>query len=112
MKFSANKIPILIILLSFLSFDTVYARCGGVDYSWGADALASMHDYVVTMMLYVLYILYAVASVVAVISAFQIYYKMNVGEEGVTKSISILVGACLFLIGATMVLPAFFGYEV
>lgn len=112
MKFSANKIPILIILLSFLSFDTVYARCGGVDYSWGADALASMHDYVVTMMLYVLYILYAVASVVAVISAFQIYYKMNVGEEGVTKFISILVGACLFLIGATMVLPAFFGYEV
>ena len=29
------------------------AKCGGVNYSWGADALASMHDYVVTMMLYV-----------------------------------------------------------
>ena len=28
------------------------AKCGGVNYSWGADALASMHDYVVTMMLY------------------------------------------------------------
>ena len=27
------------------------AKCGGVDYSWGADALALMHDYVVTMML-------------------------------------------------------------
>ena len=33
------------------------AKCGGVTYSWGADALASMHDYVVTMMLYVLYLL-------------------------------------------------------
>ena len=31
------------------------AKCGNVDYSWGADALAGMHDYVVTMMLYVLY---------------------------------------------------------
>ena len=31
----------------------VSAKCGGVDYSWGADALALMHDYVVTMMLYV-----------------------------------------------------------
>lgn len=31
---------------------SVYAKCGGVNYSWGADALASMHDYVVTMMLY------------------------------------------------------------
>lgn len=29
------------------------AKCGNVDYSWGADALAGMHDYVVTMMLYV-----------------------------------------------------------
>lgn len=28
------------------------AKCGGVNYSWGANALASMHDYVVTMMLY------------------------------------------------------------
>jgi hypothetical protein len=31
------------------------AKCGNVDYSWGADALAKMHDYVVTMMLYVLF---------------------------------------------------------
>ena len=28
----------------------VFAKCGNVDYSWGADALAKMHDYVVTMM--------------------------------------------------------------
>ena len=28
------------------------AKCGGVDYSWGADALATAHDYTVTMMLY------------------------------------------------------------
>lgn len=39
------------------------AKCGNVDYSWGADALAGMHDYVVTMMLYVLYLTYAVAAV-------------------------------------------------
>ena len=112
MRTVRNRSYFLILLFFSLSVGTAFARCGGVDYSWGADALASMHDYVVTMMLYVLYILYAVASVVAVIAAFQIYYKMNVGEEGVTKSISILVGACLFLIGATIVLPAFFGYEV
>ncbi|MDD7225198.1 MAG: hypothetical protein PUH48_03745, partial [Prevotella sp.] len=31
------------------------AKCGNVDYSWGADALAGMHDYVVTMMLYVVF---------------------------------------------------------
>lgn len=31
------------------------AKCGGVDYSWGADALANAHDYTVTMMLYVVF---------------------------------------------------------
>lgn len=77
------------------------AKCGNVDYSWGADALAGMHDYVVTMMLYVLYLTYAVAAVMVIISALQIYIKMNTGEDGVTKSILTLIGACLFMIGAS-----------
>lgn len=87
---------------------SVFAKSGGVNYSWGADALASMHDYVVTMMLYVQYIIYAVAGGFAVIAAFQIYIKMNTGEDGITKHILTLVGACLFIIGATIVFPAFF----
>ena len=43
---------------------SVFAKSGGVNYSWGADALASMHDYVVTMMLYVQYIIYAATGAV------------------------------------------------
>ena len=90
----------------------VSAKCGSVDYSWGADALSSMHDYVVTMMLYILWLAYAFAAIMAIISALQIYIKMNSGEEGVTKSIMTLVGACLFIIGASIVFPAFFGYNI
>ena len=30
------------------------AKSGAVNYSWGADALATMHDFVVTNMMYVL----------------------------------------------------------
>ena len=88
------------------------AKCGGVDYTMGAEALAQMHDFVVTMMMYVTYLTYTVASIVAVISALQIYIKINVGEEGVAKSIMTLIGAILFLIGATMVMPAIFGYQI
>ena len=91
---------------------SIYAKCGGVNYSWGADALASMHDYVVTMMLYVLYICYALATVVGIISALQITIKMNVGEDGVKKAIMMLVGAILFIISASIVFPAFFGYRI
>ena len=91
---------------------SVYAKCGGVNYSWGADALASMHDYVVTMMLYVLYICYALATVVGIISALQITIKMNIGEDGVKKAIMMLAGAILFIISASIVFPAFFGYRI
>ena len=56
-----------------------------MDYSWGADALASAHDYAVTMMLYIVYLCYAVAGIVVIVSALQIYIKMNTGEEGVKE---------------------------
>lgn len=88
------------------------AKCGGVNYSWGADALATMHDYVVTLMLYILYLCYTIAGITTIISALQIYIKMNTGEEGITKSIVMLIGACLFMIGASIALPAFFGYQI
>ena len=95
-----------------LPYCTVSATSGIVNYSWGADALATMHDYVVTMMLYVQYICCAIAGVYVIVSCFQIYVKMNTGEDGITKSILTLVGACLFLIGAFVVFPAFFGYRI
>ena len=98
--------------LSPLLSATMSAKCGGVDYSWGAVALAMMHDYIVTMMLYVLYIAYAVAGVVVVVASLQIYIKMNTGEEGIIKQIMMVVGACIFLISAAIVLPAMFGYRI
>ena len=103
-----RKLLCILCLMPYYAF----AKCGSVNYSWGADSLATMHDYVVTMMLYVLYICYAFASVFAVVSALQIYIKMNTGEDGITKSITTLVGACLFIIEASIVFPAFFGYRI
>ncbi len=88
------------------------AKCGGVDYSWGAQALAKQHDFVVTMMLYVLYLIYAIASIVVIHSSLQIYIKMNSGEDGIRKDIMMVIGACFFLIGASIVFPAFFGYRI
>lgn len=107
--FNARRAPAAI--LPAVTSLAASAKCGGVDYTMGAEALARMHDFVVTMMMYVTYLTYTVASIVAVISALQIYIKINVGEEGVAKSIMTLIGAILFLIGATMVMPAIFGYQ-
>lgn len=49
-----QKIVCLLILVPYAAF----AKSGSVNYSWGADALATMHDFVVTMMLYVPKVLY------------------------------------------------------
>lgn len=105
-------LPQGVLALCILWAGSASAKCGGVDYSWGADALAKQHDFVVTMMLYVLYLIYAVASVVVIYASLQIYIKMNTGEDGVKKEIMMVVGACLFLIGASTVFPAFFGYRI
>jgi hypothetical protein len=88
------------------------AKCGGVDYSWGADGLAKAHDFIITMLLYVVYLCYAIAGIVAVIASLQIYIKMNVGEDGIKKEILMVVGAILFIISASIVMPALFGYQI
>ncbi len=62
-------VPLLLCVLGLLVAQLASAKSGGVDYSWGAGALAKAHDYTVTMMLYVLYVCYAVGSVMAIISA-------------------------------------------
>ena len=49
MKFShiiKNVVAIIVFALLPLSAS---AKCGNVDYSWGVDALAGMHDYVVRL---------------------------------------------------------------
>jgi hypothetical protein len=63
-------------------------------------------------MLGVVYLTYAIGAIVAIYAATQIYIKMNVGEEGIIKEILMLVGAILFLIGASIVFPAFYGYNL
>ncbi len=67
-----KRLYALVAVLSPLLSMTLSAKCGGVDYSWGSDALAMMHDYVITMMLYVLYIAYAIAGIVVIVAAYRI----------------------------------------
>ena len=57
---------VICFLLVYLSVPgLVSAKCGAVDYSWGADALAKAHDYAVTMMLYFQYMAFAFGAVLS-----------------------------------------------
>ena len=110
--FRTKAAPLLLTMLGMMVVQAASAKSGGVDYSWGAGALAKAHDFTVTMMLYVLYVCYAVASAMSVISAAIIYIKMQSHEGDVMKSFLTLLGSILFILGASIVFPAFFGYHI
>lgn len=99
------------LLIAVLNFQELCARCGAVDYSWGADGLAEATSFVGTMMIYAVEVLYAVASIVTIVSALQIFIKMNYHEGDITKSVLFLLGGILFMIGASIVMPAMYGYQ-
>ena len=98
-------------VLVSIGVQSASARCGSVDYTWGADGLAEATTFVGTVMIYAVEILSAVAGILVVVSALQIYIKMNYHEGDITKSVMILFGGILFMIGASVVMPALVGYQ-
>lgn len=102
---------VLLAALLAAAVQAVSARCGETRYDWGADALHEASVFVLVVMEYTVGILYAVASLTALYSATSIYIKLNTGEEGFVKSLMVLLGAILFLIGATIVMPALFDVQ-
>ncbi len=101
----------LLLAALFLLVQPAMANCGSTDYSGSSGRLYNMVVYVLACCSSVLYLLYAVAALLSIYSATNIYIKMQAGEEGFTKSILILVGSCIFLLAATIILPSFFGFQ-
>lgn len=101
----------LLLAVTLLNAEGAMASCGVTDYTGGSGRLYDMALFVLVLCYYSMTVVEALAGVLAIYSATQIYIKMNTGEDGITKSIVTLVGAVLFLLGAIIVLPAFFGVE-
>lgn len=75
----------------------------------GQGALSTVTEQIKTYIPLVQNLIYAIAGIVAVVGAINVYMKMNNGDQDVSKSIMMLVGACLFLVAAAVALPKFFG---
>lgn len=110
MKNIKNKTSLLVAAMLLLAHPLM-ANCGTTDYSGNSGRLYNMVVFILTCCSAVLYLLYAIAALLSIYSATSIYIKMQAGEEGFTKSIIVLVGSCIFLLIATIVLPAFFGFQ-
>lgn len=53
-------------------------------------------------------LLYAIAAVISLVGAFNIYFKMQNGDQDVKKTIMMTIGGCVAFIAAATALPAFF----
>lgn len=103
---SSVKRCFMAMVFGFLSCAVTYAQG---DTNQGISALTEVTAKVAAYVPIVQNLIYAIAGVVAVIGAIQVYMKMNNGDQDVSKSIMMLVGACLFLVAAAVALPKFFG---
>lgn len=92
-------------------FSYAESSFGATDYSGLHANISNAEEVFVTYASLVVDLCYAIASILAIYSATIIYIKINTGEEGFAKSVITLIGACLFLIFSTMILPGFFGYS-
>ena len=53
-------------------------------------------------------LLYVIAAVVSIIGAFNVFYKMNNGDQDVKKTIMMTIGGCVAFIAMSEALPLFF----
>lgn len=98
-------------LLLLIPFTGVFASFGVTNYELGTQGLQSMTTFTLASMSVVVQICFAIGAILAIYGATTIYIKMQNGEDGVVKSIYILVGACIFLVAMTIVFPQFFGWD-
>jgi len=105
-----HRYLLVALMLTSTVIVTAAPACGATDYTSHSYALYNMVVFVLACMTAVLSILYVLATIIGLYSATTIYIKMQSGEDGIMKSIYLLVGACIFLVAASLVLPSFFGY--
>lgn len=50
----------------------------------------------------------AIAAVIAIVGAFNVYFKMQNGDQDVKKTIMLTIGGCVAFVALSEALPAFF----
>ena len=111
-KFLASPKTRAVALMLLVGGTAAFAQSTAGDYTAGTNALTTVAEEIAKYVPIVVKLCYAVGSVMAIISALLIYFKMQYHEGEVVKNIMTLLGAVLFIIGASIVFPAFFGYRI
>lgn len=99
-----NGIPTKVMMFSFMLLSGMVAKAqnSAGDYSAGTSALSTVADEIAKYVPIMVKLCYAIAGVVAIVGAISVYIAMNNEEQDVKKKIMMVVGACIFLIAASV----------
>lgn len=74
----------------------------------GAGAFQQATTEILTYQEPVQKLIYAIAGVVVLVGCFNIFHKMNNGDQDVKKTIMLTIGGCVALVALAKTLPMFF----
>ena len=98
----AQKTTMAFIALTISVGEAMAASKGAAGFTKATQEVSSYQTPVSNLMK-------AIAAVIVLVGAFNVYFKMQNGDQDVKKKIMMVVGACIFLIAAAQALPLFFG---
>lgn len=102
-KFTIAKIrSVLVVLLLFVGYVTVYAQDGVAGINEANQKVRSYFDAGTELM-------YAVGALLGLIGAVKVYQKWNAGDPDTGKVAAAWFGSCVFLVVVATVIKSFFG---
>ena len=92
-----------LLIICLVAYLGVFAQTGK-----GAGGISSATGEISSYQQPVQKLMYAIAAVIALVGSFNVYFKMNNGDQDVKKSIMMTVGGCVAMVAMATALPMFF----
>lgn len=91
-----------LMIVAFFSMAFIKAFAAGEDgFTQATSTIAGYQDLVSSLMK-------AIGAIIAIVGAFNVFYKMQNGDQDVKKTIMLTLGGCIAFVALGEALPAFF----
>lgn len=100
-KTNAKRFAVAIVALFVMTLDTWATSKGAGGFTKATTEISSYQTPVSNLMK-------AIAAVIVLVGAFNVYFKMQNGDQDVKKTIMLTIGGCVAFIAMSEALPLFF----
>ena len=97
----AKKMAMFVVMFMLAVIDTWASSTGAGGFTKATTEISSYQTPVANLMK-------AIAAVIVLVGAFNVYFKMQNGDQDVKKTIMMTIGGCVAFIAMSEALPLFF----